>query len=244
MIEVSADTPWWRARYAVERANGWDSGKDNRSAVVGFLPADFARGIPLHDEYLIKSEDKVVMVRLPCKPAPFWVPEQVKFEEWSEEKFNRLGRHIRSEPSEPKRIKLVQEQQALRSARPGRQDAAHPSLGAILRKYTSWRVAPGEVALVRPPDPGDRYVCFKCLNHLEPRHYVDDCLAPVTRPREWLRNKKQPHGVLKCTMEAMVVEKPADVLDVEWIDAMGVLWRRRKQPPAPPPRPRAEGKRA
>ena len=227
VIEVPPDTAWWRARYKVELTKGWNSGRDSKSTVVGFLAADFPRSVPLHDDYRIKWSDDVVMIRLPCRPAPFWIPEQVKYEEWADAEYDRIGKYIRQEPNEARRLELVREQQRIRTTVPPRNETSHPSFRVLASKYAAWRVAPGEVAPIRPPDPGERYTCFKCLNYLGPPHYVDDCPAPVEHTRQWLRNKNQPHGVLKCKMEEVCIETPEDVLKVEWIDAKGQLWRRR-----------------
>lgn len=219
VFKCAHNTPWWQARYDIEKVSGWWATETN-STVVGYLKDDLARRVALHDDYTIQRNDVITLVRTPLpKKHAMWIPPACVSE-------NAWRDAIRAECDESARLRLIQSQMNSQHAAP---HSHHPSRSVILTTCSGWRTNEGTVLPISHHNNlvGDNYVCHKCNNHLSPKHHVDDCPAPVTRKRDWLHAKPLPHSIPRSTMREVVIQRPADVLTVTWVDVAGRLWTRR-----------------
>lgn len=228
--EFAPDRPWEVVRYDVERWIGMSEEKESTECVFGYLEGDdFAAKVPLGPGYTLRAGDRVMVVRAIVPKQPLYVPEEVLTAQKLEAAgYNRLIEHIRRETDEAKRMKLVMEQQRMRSAvedHPHRHRyRAHPSHKVALRKCAAYRTAPGVTERIYPPQPPRGYTCPSCCNYLGPPHLLEDCEYEPENRRRWLSRRPQPHGVMSTRKyEITEVRGPEDLDKVTWVDHQGRL---------------------
>jgi hypothetical protein len=222
---------WCLARYDIEKKIGFLI-KKNSSAIIAYRKDDLKQNIPLHDDYPIQKDDEIVLMRVPLStPSDPWIPNSEMETQWRNEtlpyEMSLLATRIKETHNEASRLALIKQQSLLAMSRPPFNKHHHPSRFIVVEKCKAWRTTPDTIEDIEPKQPSPQYVCYKCLNLLEPVHFIKDCPSHMTHKRQWLINKRPPHAVIKSTMKEL---KPPlqvdDLFRIEWIDALGRLWCR------------------
>jgi hypothetical protein len=221
--DASPDKTWAVVRHLAEKLAGMDT--ETRAALLGFLEADHPADVALHDAYVVRKDDRIVLERHPLqRKVKVWIPDVILAEEWREEglplRWHELSEAIRAEPDEHRRLRLVMQQQGVVTQDPPSNRHPHPSHQIVARRSSGWRRAPGPGGIepIAPPPP---QLCRRCQNLLG-EHSEELCPLPG---RGGLHRMAPPTGVPHCRRRRVTeIKDTSDLQSVRWIDGNGEMW--------------------